>query len=85
MTAITFISRQFNVNLRLKVVVGQRLVETDAATASAMESSRRATPRRRLHSGAVNIPAFEEFDLRVQVVTLQVQHDSHQSVSRVPL
>ena len=44
-----------------------------------------ATPRRRLHSSAVNIPAFEEFDLHVLPVAHQVQHGTHLLASRMRL
>jgi hypothetical protein len=50
----------------------QRLIEADVATARQW-NRRGATPRRCLRSGAVNIPASQEFDLHNQVVTHQVQ------------
>jgi len=62
----------------------QGLVETDPATARQW-NRRDAIPRRRLHSGAVNIPAVQEFDLCLPVVTHRVRHGTQQSLSRRPL
>src|SRR5215469_614143 len=58
----------------------QRLGETDVATAR-QRNRREATP---LHSGVVNIPAVQEFDLCTRV-THRVQHGTRLFLSHRPL
>ena len=62
----------------------QGLVETDLATARQW-NRRDAIPRRRLHSGAVNIPSVQKFDLCLPVVTHRVRHGTQQLLSHRPL